>query len=150
MDHLAELLEHPRTCLGLSDGGAHCGAICDASIPTYLLTHWARDRSRGRKVALEALVHTQTAKTAKLYGLEDRGQLAPGLLADINVVDHSALHLEAPRMAYDLPAEGRRLIQRARGYDLTLKNGQVTFEHGEPTGVLLGKLLRGRRPAPSA
>ena len=147
MDHLAELLEHPRTCLGLSDGGAHCGVICDASIPTYLLTHWARDRSRGRKLALETVVHTQTAKTAKLYGLEDRGQLVPGLLADINVVDHAALRLEAPRMAFDLPAEGRRLIQRARGYEYTLKNGQIIFESGEPTGVLPGKLLRGRRGA---
>ncbi len=147
MDHLAELLEHPRTCLGLSDGGAHCGVICDASIPTYLLTHWARDRSRGRKLALETVVHTQTAKTAALYGLADRGQLAPGLLADINVVDHAALHLEAPRMAFDLPADGRRLVQRARGYDFTLKNGQVIFERGEPTGALPGKLLRGRRAA---
>ena len=150
MDHLAELLEHPRTCLGLSDGGAHCGVICDASIPTYLLTHWARDCSRGRKLALEAVVNTQTAKTAKLYGLEDRGQLAPGLLADINVVDHAALRLEAPHMAFDLPADGRRLVQRARGYDFTLKNGQVIFESGEATGALPGKLLRGRRSAPGA
>ncbi len=145
MDHLVELIGHRRTCIGLSDGGAHCGAICDASIPTYLLTCWARDRKRGPRLSVESVVHAQTGKTARLYGLSDRGVLRPGLLADINVIDHRALHLEAPFMAYDLPAGGRRLVQRARGYETTLKSGQVIFEQGESTGALPGKLLRGPR-----
>jgi N-acyl-D-aspartate/D-glutamate deacylase len=142
---IREMLLHPRTVLGLSDGGAHCGIICDASLPTFMLTHWTRDRKRGEKLPLEAVVAGQTRRTAELYGLADRGQLAPGQLADVNVIDHDALRLSPPRMVFDLPANGRRLVQEAHGYVATLKCGEPIFEHGEPTGALPGKLVRGAR-----
>jgi N-acyl-D-aspartate/D-glutamate deacylase len=145
-----EMLEHPRAVLGLSDGGAHCGVICDASTPTYLLTHWARDRRRGPRFPIESLVARQTRDTARLYGLEDRGVLAPGRLADVNVIDHDALALARPEMVFDLPARGRRLVQRVRGYRATVKRGTVTFEDGEPTGALPGRVLRGPAAAPAA
>jgi N-acyl-D-aspartate/D-glutamate deacylase len=141
---IREMLLHPRTVLGLSDGGAHCGIICDASMPTFMLTHWTRDRKRGEKLPLEAMVAGQTRKTAELFGLGDRGVLAPGLLADVNVIDYDALRLSPPRMVFDLPASGRRLVQHAEGYVATLKCGEPIFENGEPTGALPGKLVRGR------
>jgi len=141
---IREMLLHPRTVLGLSDGGAHCGIICDASLPTFMLTHWTRDRKRGEKLPLEAVVAGQTRKTAELYGLDDRGVLAPGMLADVNVIDYDALRLSPPRMVFDLPASGRRLVQHAEGYVATLKCGEPIFENGEPTGALPGKLVRGR------
>ena len=141
------MLEHPRTVVGLADGGAHCGVICDASTPTYLLTHWARDRQRGPRLQIEHLVARQTRDTARLYGLCDRGMLAPGLLADVNVIDLERLSLHAPEMVYDLPANGRRLVQRARGYHTTVKRGAVTFEDGTPTGALPGRLVRGPQAA---
>jgi N-acyl-D-aspartate/D-glutamate deacylase len=137
------MLEHPLAVLGLSDGGAHCGVICDASMPTYLLTHWVRDRKRGARFPIEQIVMRQTRTTARLYGLEDRGVLAPGFLADVNVIDLDRLAIAVPEMVYDLPAQGRRLVQRARGYDATVKRGTVTFEHGEATGALPGRLVRG-------
>jgi N-acyl-D-aspartate/D-glutamate deacylase len=137
------MLLHPHTVLSLSDGGAHCGIICDASTPTFMLTHWVRDRKRGERLPLEYAVHRQTRHTAELYGFYDRGLLAPGMKADVNVIDLSSLRIEAPRMVFDLPADGRRLIQKAEGYKLTIKSGQITFENGEPTGKLPGKLLRG-------
>jgi N-acyl-D-aspartate/D-glutamate deacylase len=133
--------------VGLGDGGAHCGVICDASTPTYLLTHWVRDRVRGPRVPIERVVARQTRETARLYGLDDRGQLAPGLLADVNVIDLDALTLAAPEMIYDLPANGRRLVQRVRGYEATVKRGVVTYEGGEATGALPGRLVRGPQPA---
>lgn len=139
---------HPQIRMGLSDGGAHCGAICDGGMPTFMLTHWARDRSRGPKLPLEFMIHRQTQQTASFYGLHDRGVVAPNYLADLNVIDFDNLTLEDPYMAFDLPAGGRRLIQRARGYELTLKSGRVLFEAGQPTGELPGKLLRGEQAAP--
>ena len=114
LDAVREMLVHPATVLGLGDGGAHCGVLCDASLPTFMLTHWARDRSRGDRLPVETVVHLQTRRTAELYGFRDRGLLAPGHLADVNVIDHGALTLEPPEMVYDLPASGKRLVQRAR------------------------------------
>ncbi len=140
-----EMLSHPNTVLSLSDGGAHCGVICDAGTPTFLLTHWVRDRTRGPRLPLEVAVRRQTSETAAMYGLGDRGRIAPGLLADLNVIDFEALALEAPQLHFDLPANGKRLLQRARGYDYTIKSGQVTFEAGVATGALPGSLLRGAR-----
>jgi N-acyl-D-aspartate/D-glutamate deacylase len=142
-DALREMMLHPRTVLGLSDGGAHCGLICDASMPTYLLTHWARDRKRGERIPLEHAVRLQTGNTAAVYGLTDRGTLEVGKKADINVTDLDALRLHAPEMIFDLPAGGRRLVQRVDGYRATLVSGEVTFEYGEQTGALPGRLVRG-------
>ena len=144
-DSLREMLTHPRAVMGLSDGGAHCGMICDASMPTYLLTHWARDRSRGETLPLEWLVKKQTHDTARLYGLGDRGTLEPGMVGDLNVIDHENLTLHAPRMAYDLPAGGRRLLQDADGYAATVKRGEITRRDGVDTGARPGGLLRGAR-----
>jgi N-acyl-D-aspartate/D-glutamate deacylase len=136
---------HPFTRLGLSDAGAHCGAICDGGTPTFMLTHWARDRRRGPLLPLEFVVNRQTRQTAELYGLTDRGLLAPGMKADINVIDHQALAFEPPRMAFDLPAKGRRLVQRASGYRATFVSGVQTVADDEFTGELPGRLLRGPR-----
>jgi len=142
-DHIHEMMLSDATVLSLSDGGAHCGVICDASFPTYMLTYWVRDRARGARMPLERVVQMQTHDTAKLYGLTDRGVIAPGMKADVNVIDFDALRILPPEMAFDLPAEGRRLIQRAEGYRATIVSGQVTFENGEATGELPGKLIRG-------
>ncbi|MDG2308016.1 MAG: amidohydrolase family protein [Candidatus Binatia bacterium] len=139
---LREMMMHPRSVIGLSDGGAHCGLICDASMPTFLLTHWVRDRKRGERIPLEQAVRLQTGNTAAVYGLNDRGTLVPGKKADVNIIDLDALHLHAPEMVFDLPASGRRLIQRVEGYTATVVGGQVTFEGGEATGTLPGKLVR--------
>jgi N-acyl-D-aspartate/D-glutamate deacylase len=149
LEAVREMLLHPATVLGLGDGGAHCGVLCDASLPTFMLAHWARDRHRGAKLPVEQVVHLQTRRTAQLYGFWDRGLLAPGYLADINVIDHQALTLEAPEMVYDLPASGKRLIQRARGYVATVKSGVVVREHDASTGALPGRLLRGPQPTPA-
>lgn len=150
LDAVREMMQDPVTMLGLSDGGAHCGLICDASMPTYLLTHWVRDRSRGERLPIEFVVKRQTQDTARLYGLSDRGTLEPGMKADVNVIDFEGLRLHAPHMVFDLPAGGRRLIQRAEGYRQTIVSGEVTFENGEPTGTLPGKLIRGPQAAPTA
>jgi N-acyl-D-aspartate/D-glutamate deacylase len=144
-DVIREMLTHPQSVSGLSDGGAHCGMICDASIPTYMLTHWARDRVRGERLPLEFLVKKQTRDTATLYGLGDRGALLVGLRADINVIDFDHLRLHSPWMAHDLPAGGRRLLQEAEGYDYTIVAGEVTRDHGRDTGARPGRLLRGAR-----
>ncbi|MBV9664656.1 MAG: amidohydrolase family protein [Actinobacteria bacterium] len=143
-DHnvLREMMTNPGTVLGLSDGGAHCGLICDASMPTFLLTHWVRDRSRGERLALEQAVHLQTGRTARVYGFTDRGVLEPGKRADINVIDLDGLRLYEPEMVHDLPAGGRRLVQRVDGYKHTLLAGQVTFEDSQPTGARPGRLVR--------
>jgi N-acyl-D-aspartate/D-glutamate deacylase len=140
---IREMLLHPNTVMSLSDGGAHCGVICDAGTPTFLLTHWARDRKRGERLPLEFIVRRQTAETAALYGLHDRGLLTAGKRADVNVIDFDRLRLTPPELVFDLPANGRRLIQKADGYRATIKSGQVTFEGGDATGALPGKLLRG-------
>ncbi len=141
---IREMMLHPRTVLGLSDGGAHCGLICDASMPTFLLTHWARDRRRGPRLPLEQAVRVQTSNTAAVYGLTDRGILEPGKKADVNVIDLDGLRLEAPEMVFDLPAGGRRLVQKVRGYRATVVSGEVTFEDGEPTGALPGAVIRAK------
>jgi len=144
-DVIREQLLHPTSVSGLSDGGAHCGMICDASIPTYMLTHWARDRSRGAKLDLEWVVKKQTADTASLFGLGDRGVLRAGMRADINVIDFDGLQLGAPHMAHDLPAGGRRLLQTASGYDATIVAGEITRRKGQDTGARPGRLVRGTR-----
>ena len=141
-DAIREMLLHPASIAGLSDGGAHCGLICDASFPTYLLTHWARDRTRGELLPVEHVVHKQTQATAAAYGIFDRGVLAPGMLADVNVIDHEALRLHGPRMVYDLPAGGKRLLQDVDGYRFTLKAGEVTFVDGKVTDARPGRTLR--------
>jgi N-acyl-D-amino-acid deacylase len=143
-DHEAirEMILHPASIVGLSDGGAHCGLICDASFPTYLLTHWTRDRTRGERLPVELVVHKQTQATATAYGLHDRGVLAPGMLADVNVIDHEALTLHRPRMVYDLPAGGKRLLQDVEGYAVTVKAGQTTFVAGQVTEARPGRTLR--------
>jgi N-acyl-D-amino-acid deacylase len=146
-DFFRKNMQHPNVLFGLSDGGAHCGVIADAGMPTFILTHWARDRVKGDKFPLEFLVRKLTSDTARAYGLNDRGQLKPGLLADVNVIDFDALRLHRPEAIADLPAGGRRLVQRADGYRYTLKSGQVTFEDGEHTGALPGGLVRGGREA---
>tara|TARA_R110002074_G_scaffold230814_1_gene402337 strand:- start:9795 stop:11534 length:1740 start_codon:yes stop_codon:yes gene_type:complete len=142
-DHILEMMQHPATVLSLSDGGAHCGVICDASFPTYMLTHWVRDRDRGARLSIEQVVKMQTQDTARLYGLNDRGVIAPGMKADVNVIDFDRLRILAPEMVFDLPAEGRRMIQKAEGYRATIVSGAVTFENGESTGEMPGKLIRG-------
>ncbi|MBW2447968.1 MAG: amidohydrolase family protein [Deltaproteobacteria bacterium] len=143
LEAIREMMLHPQAIFGLSDGGAHCGLICDASMPTYLLTHWARDRDRGERIPIEFLVESQTRRTAEAFGMDDRGVLEPGMKADVNVVDFDALHIHAPEMVHDLPAEGRRLIQKVDGYRYTICSGEVIYEDGEPTGALPGKLIRG-------
>jgi N-acyl-D-aspartate/D-glutamate deacylase len=145
LDHVYDMVQHPQGLLGLSDGGAHSGTICDGSMPTFMLTHWTRDRTRGATLPLEYIVKKQTHDTARLYGMSDRGTVEPGALADFNLIDYDALALGAPFVAADLPAGGRRLLQRATGYAKTIKNGVVTFSDGEPTGELPGRLVRGAR-----
>jgi N-acyl-D-aspartate/D-glutamate deacylase len=144
--HAAHL--HPHTRMGLADAGAHCRVICDGGTPTFMLTHWTRDRRRGPLLPLELVVHRQTRQTAALYGLLDRGLIEPGYRADINVVDHEGLTFGAPRMAYDLPGGAPRLVQRASGYLATFVCGVQTVDHDEFTGELPGALVRGPRPAP--
>ena len=143
LEALREMLEHPASAFGLGDGGAHCGAICDASMTTFLLTHWVRDRSRGPKLPIEWVVRKMTRDTAWLYGLRDRGVVAPGLKADLNVIDWDRLELALPELVHDLPAGARRLVQRARGYEATLVSGIVTMREGEHTGALPGRVIRG-------
>jgi N-acyl-D-aspartate/D-glutamate deacylase len=144
-DAIYDMISHPAGVSGLSDGGAHCGLICDASMPSYLLTHWARDRHRGPRFSLEYMVRKQTRDTATLFGLSDRGVIDIGKRADVNVIDMNALNLGVPQMVYDLPAGGRRLVQGARGYDATVVNGVVTRRHGVDTGARPGRLVRGVR-----
>ncbi|MDF1666345.1 MAG: amidohydrolase family protein [Planctomycetota bacterium] len=149
MDQIREMLLEPRARISLGDGGAHCGAICDASIPTFMLTHWGRDRVRGEKLDLEWIIKRQTWDTASFYGFMDRGTIAEGYKADINIIDFDHLHLPAPKMIHDLPANGRRLVQEAIGYKATIINGVTVFEDGKATGALPGQLLRGRTAAPT-
>ena len=149
LEYVREMLEHPHTTFGLSDGGAHCGVISDASFPTTLIQHWGRDRTRGPRLPVERLVAMQTKETAELVGLHDRGVLAPGYKADVNVIDFDHLTVHEPTIEHDLPAGGRRLVQRASGYDVTVVSGRVAFRDGEPTGVCAGRLVRGAQPAPA-
>ncbi|MDD9853144.1 MAG: amidohydrolase family protein [Deltaproteobacteria bacterium] len=146
---LRAMMMHPHAIFSLSDGGAHCGLIADASIPTFLLTHWVRDRVRGERIPLERIVESQTRRTANFYGMQDRGVLAPGMKADVNVINLDKLHIHAPEMVSDLPAGGKRLIQQIHGYRYTIKSGEITYEDGAPTGALPGALIRGPQPAPA-
>jgi len=143
-DHEAirEMLVDSGTLLGLSDGGAHCASIVDAGVPTYMLIHWGRDRQRGPRLPLELLVKRQTSETAQFFGLHDRGRLAPGMRADINLIDFEGLRLYQPQLVNDLPAGGRRFVQRVDGYVATLVAGMPTFERGEHTGAMPGRLVR--------
>ncbi|HEU5301213.1 MAG TPA: amidohydrolase family protein [Acidimicrobiia bacterium] len=144
-----EMINDPRSVLSLADGGAHLGIVCDASMPTYLLTHWTRDRTRGDRVPIETIVRKQCRETAELYGLFDRGLLAPGMLGDVNVIDYEALQLDNPIVRDDLPGGGRRLLQGAKGYVATIKRGVVTYRNGAPTGAYPGRLVRGAQAAPA-
>ena len=144
-----EMLSSPYTTAGLADAGAHCRVLCDAGTPTFMLTHWTRDRSRGAKIPLEQVVKWQTHDTASLFGLNDRGLLAPGFKGDVNVIDYDALALQRPRVAYDLPAGAKRLVQSATGYEATIVSGAVVRRHDEDTGARPGALLRGAQPAPA-
>ena len=148
-ESLREMMLHPAAVFGLSDGGAHCGLICDASMPSYLLTHWARDRSRGERIPLEQLVHNQTQRTASFYGMHDRGLIAPGMKADVNIIDHDKLYIHPPEMVYDLPADARRLVQRVDGYKATICSGEVIRENGNDTGAMPGRLVRGPQSGPA-
>ncbi|MDA9425553.1 MULTISPECIES: N-acyl-D-amino-acid deacylase family protein [Bradyrhizobium] len=143
LDATREMLLDPQSVPGLSDGGAHCGIICDASFPTYLLTHWTRDRRRGEKLTIPFVVAAQSRKTALSVGLTDRGLIAPGYKADVNVIDYDRLHLHPPKVHYDLPVGGRRLLQDVDGYEATIVSGVVTRRQGEATGHRPGKLIRG-------
>lgn len=147
LDVCGEMIAHKDCVMGLGDGGAHVGIISDGSYPTYLLTHWGRDRAHGR-FDLGYLVKRQTADTARAVGLLDRGIVAPGMKADLNVIDFANLRVEAPKMAFDLPAGGKRLLQGASGYDATIVSGEITYRHGEATKALPGKLVRGPQAAP--
>jgi N-acyl-D-aspartate/D-glutamate deacylase len=146
LNFLEALQNADDTVNSLSDGGAHCGTICDAASPTFMLQHWVRDRD-GQRISLEHAVKRQCRDTALLYGLSDRGVIAPGYLADINVIDFEKVKLGKPWLAFDLPAGGKRLLQKADGYAYTIKSGQVTFKNGEYQGVHPGKLIRGPQRA---
>jgi N-acyl-D-aspartate/D-glutamate deacylase len=142
LDAQKKLLEHPNVLFGLSDGGAHCGVIADAGMPTFIMTHWGRDRTRGDQLSLEFIVSALTSSTAEAFGMFDRGRIQVGLIADLNIIDFEQLRLFRPEAVFDLPAGGRRLVQRAKGYDWTIKAGEVIFEQGAHTGALPGKLVR--------
>ncbi len=145
-DFIGELLGDPATRLSLSDGGAHCGVVCDAGMPTFVMTHWVRDRKRGPRLPLEKAVKLQTRDNAEFYGFMDRGLIAPGMKADLNVIDFDNLRLHAPEMVFDFPAGARRLVQKADGYKYTILSGEVTFEDGKPTGAMPGKIVRAGQP----
>ena len=142
-EDMRAMMMHPQSVFGLSDGGAHCATICDASIPTYLLTHWGRDRKRGDRIPIEKLVSAQSRETAALYELNDRGVLAPGMKADLNVIDFEALQIHKPEMVTDLPTGAGRLLQGVDGYEYTICSGEVIFENGVATGAMPGQLIRG-------
>jgi len=148
LDAIGKMMDHPASVMGLSDGGAHCGLICDVSMPTYLLTHWVKGRTRGDRRPLEQMVHLQTRATALAYGMDDRGLIAEGMKADINIIDLDNMRLHAPEMIHDLPSDARRLVQRADGYSVTICNGVVTFRDGVATEAMPGKLVRGTRNGP--
>jgi N-acyl-D-aspartate/D-glutamate deacylase len=141
------MLLAPHTVTGLSDAGAHVNLISDCSASTFHLTHWARDRSAGERLPIELLVHKLTGANAALYGFADRGVLAPGMRADVNVIDFDALKIHAPELRHDLPADSSRILQGASGYVATLVAGTVTREDDTDTGARPGRLVRGGRRA---
>ena len=147
LDAIGEMLASDLTVAGLADGGAHCSMICDASMPTFMLAHWVRDRTRGPKLALEQAVRMLSKEPAELYGLNDRGVVAVGKRADLNLIDLERIELELPEITPDLPTGACRVLQRGRGYAATIVAGEVTFRDGEPTGARPGRLIRGRRSA---
>jgi N-acyl-D-amino-acid deacylase len=147
LDLLYQLHQHPATRMGLADAGAHVGTICDGATPTFMLTHWTRDRTRGPRLPIELIVHRQTRQTAELFGLNDRGLLQVGMRADVNVIDYANLGSARPRLVHDLPAGAPRLVQPGRGYIATICAGEVTIEHDAFTGALPGRLVRGPRGA---
>ena len=142
MASVHEMLGHPNTLIGLGDGGAHVGIMCDATDMVHTLTHWTRDRTRGPRHRIEEVVRRLTSANAEAIGLHDRGRIAAGMRADINVVDYDALQLKVPEVRYDLPAGGKRLLQRSTGFDATIVAGVPIWRHGEATGALPGRLLR--------
>jgi N-acyl-D-aspartate/D-glutamate deacylase len=144
---LRQMMEDPATVQGLGDAGAHVGLVSDASMTTYLLTHWARDRHRGPRLPLETVVRRLTHDPARLYGLDDRGVIAPGQRADLNLIDHDRLRLLHPEQVADLPGGAGRLIQRAEGYVATFVHGEQVLDDDEMTGALPGRVVRGRQPA---
>lgn len=150
LDPILEMMESPATLPGLSDGGAHVGMICDGSFTTTMLTHWVRDRARGRRLTVETIVNRQARRTAEWIGLWDRGLIAPGYRADLNVIDLTNLKLHLPDVIRDLPAGGRRLMQRASGYTATILKGEITHRDGDPTGAKPGRLIHGARAAPAS
>jgi len=150
LEVIREMLQDPATISGLADAGAHVGLLCDAGAPTTMLTHWARDRTRGPRLALEHLVKKQTRDTALAYGLRDRGLIAAGYKADFNLIDFAALRARLPELIYDLPAGGRRLVQRAEGYRATFVSGVEVMRDGAPTGALPGRLVRGPQAVAAA
>jgi N-acyl-D-aspartate/D-glutamate deacylase len=146
-DHepIHQMMTDSGTLLGLSDGGAHCTSIVDSGLPSFMLAHWGRDRARGPKLPLELLVKRQTSETAEYFGLTDRGRLAPGLRADVNLINFDRLRVHKPELVHDMPADGRRFVQRVDGYEATFVKGQAIFERGEHTGALPGRLVRAGR-----
>ena len=148
-DHepIREMLNDPACLLGLSDGGAHCTSIVDAGLPTFMLTHWSRDRRRGPTLPVERMIKRQTSETADFFGLADRGRLAPGLRADVNLIDYARLQVQKPELVHDMPAGGRRFVQKVDGYEATIVAGAPIFERGAHTGALPGRLIRAGRDA---
>jgi N-acyl-D-aspartate/D-glutamate deacylase len=149
LDDVREMLLSPYALIGLSDAGAHCGSICDASFPITLLSHWISGRGEHGGIPLEHAVHMLTQRSASQVGWMDRGVIGPGYLADINLIDQGALCLRPPRMVQDLPAGGRRLLQQADGVVMTVKRGQITVDHGDHTGLQPGSLVRGSQERPA-
>jgi N-acyl-D-aspartate/D-glutamate deacylase len=145
LDFYKMIIEFESSVAGLSDGGAHCGLICDASMPTWNISHWSKDREKGEKIPLEFVVRKQTKETAETFGLMDRGQIKEGYMADINVIDYDNLCVFKPEMVHDLPTGSRRIIQKAQGYKATIKSGVVTFKDDEATGAMPGSLIRGEK-----
>jgi N-acyl-D-amino-acid deacylase len=149
LDAVREMIQHPQAVMGLADGGAHCAIICDASIPTTNVTIWTRDRTRGEKLPLEFIIRKQTQDTARLFGMHDRGVLAAGYKADLNVIDYDNLRVHQPQIVHDLPGGAKRLIQRADGYVATIVSGEVVMRNGEPTEARPGRVVRGAQLAPA-
>ncbi len=145
LDAVRDMIADPNTLLGLGDGGAHVGIMCDATATSYTLTHWTRDRARGGLFPIAFAIKRLTADNAAAIGLRDRGVLQAGRKADINVIDYDRLRLRAPRIVYDLPAGGKRLVQRTEGFDATIVSGAIVYRHGEATNALPGRLVRGHR-----
>jgi N-acyl-D-aspartate/D-glutamate deacylase len=145
LDAVREMIAHPDTLLGLGDGGAHVGIMCDATATSYTLKHWTRDRGRGALFPLAWAIKRLSHDNAAAVGLQDRVLVRQGMKADLNVIDYDRLTLRGPQIVHDLPAGGKRLVQRTEGFDATVVSGAVVYRDGEPTGALPGRLVRGMR-----